>query len=234
LADTLCDCVKIKTEPVLGNLFEASKIGINTTARVTLKTGDHITLREWAVGGTFKYNVDTKAVALECLAAVSEPIKNEYYQQVSLKAITPNCRWSYKLDHSDGVSHIAFNFIVWPEKEAPVNGTLVALDTLDFSKLQVVNLKANAYLTVRLVETVTSDFAWLKPTHDWKCVELVNENYGAFNTGVTQWLFKAKNSDKDCVDDATLTRAADNSTVVISVHVKRGFCPIVECAEGTI
>jgi hypothetical protein len=234
LADTLCDCVKIETEPVSGDLFTASNIGINTTVRVTMKKDNAITLREWAVDGTFKYNVDTSAVTLECLEAVSEPIKNEYYQQVSLKAISPNCRWSYKLDHSDGVSHIAFDFIVWPEKEAPVNGTLVALDTLDFSQLQLVDLKANAYLTVRLVETATSDFAWKKPDYAFKCVDLVSENYGNFNTGVKQWLFKAKNSDKNCVDDVTLTREADNSTVVISVQVQRGFCPAVECAEGTI
>jgi hypothetical protein len=56
------------------------------------------------------YDLDTSEVEPECLEYVGALVGNEYYQQVSLKAITPNCRWSYKIKSE--TDYITVEFIV--------------------------------------------------------------------------------------------------------------------------
>jgi hypothetical protein len=59
---------------------------------------DSVTLRQWSVNGEFPFYLNTEEVQPECLELIGETISNEYYQQLSLKATTPNCRWSYTLN----------------------------------------------------------------------------------------------------------------------------------------
>jgi hypothetical protein len=119
----------------------AHEVAVETTTRVVMKAGDEVTLREWAVDGKFMYHVNTEEVVMDCLEASDEPFKNEYYQQVSLKANKPDCRWSYVLirnvptgddstnvptgddstnvptgDASTPINGIIFEFIVMPER----------------------------------------------------------------------------------------------------------------------
>jgi hypothetical protein len=230
---TSCSCVNVPTDtPVGSSLFEAHKVAQGTTLRVMMNINgaNQVTLRQWAgAEGKFVYNLDTSTVQLECLESVGEPFGNEYYQQVTLKAITPNCRWSYRLESEDKTQWIVAEFIVAPEKQPTAQGELVLLDQLDFTQEVKFDFAAETFITVRGVETATG-FGWEEPTQAFKCLKLVDKNFEGFNTGYFQWLFQAKNSDVDCTEDITLTRTdEEKTTVTFNVNVQRGFCPAVEC-----
>ena len=93
-----CTCVGIDTLPAVGELFYAHEQAVGSTLRVWMKMDDSVTLRQWVgVDGTFMYNIDTSQVELQCLEAVGEPYGDAFYQQVTLKAITSDCRWKYTL-----------------------------------------------------------------------------------------------------------------------------------------
>jgi len=48
-SDTSCECVKVKTEPVIGALYSAHEITVGSTTRVMMDFDEEVTLREWAV-----------------------------------------------------------------------------------------------------------------------------------------------------------------------------------------
>jgi hypothetical protein len=78
----------------------------------------YVTLRQWADPATkeFPLYLNTGDVNLECIEAIGEPFSNEFYQQVILKAKTPNCRWKYTLYNAeDSDQWISFEFIVMPD-----------------------------------------------------------------------------------------------------------------------
>lgn len=127
---TSCSCVPVATEEFEGVLYQSHEVAVATTTRVVMEVGnenmDKVTLRQWAdpATGDFPYLLDTSAVTLECLEALGEPFSNEYYQQVSLKAIQANCRWSYTLVNpttpDDEGMQVTFEFIVMPDHEPEV------------------------------------------------------------------------------------------------------------------
>lgn len=94
---------------------------------------------------------------------------------------------------------------MYPDAEPPVLGTFFDMDV---SMNREVEIMRNAYLTVRVNEAATDHgYAWIAPTLDLKCVDLVDENYGDFATGYIQYLFVAKDVRVHCTDSITLTRS---------------------------
>jgi hypothetical protein len=53
---------------------------------------------------------------------------------------------------------VTFEFIVVPDNEPEMQGTLVDLDSIDFTEPQTITLAADSYLTVRLHETPALGF----------------------------------------------------------------------------
>jgi hypothetical protein len=107
-------------------------------------------------------------------------------------------------------------------------GILLELDTLDWTVPQVLDVAANDLITVRLTETEIG-WGWARPTYEWKCAEVINENLGQFTTGYHQWLIKAGNTSEDCQDIVPLTRSSGEE-VTITVNVQKGFCEPKECS----
>jgi hypothetical protein len=58
-SDISCACVDIEVEEKQGILYMAHDIAVSSTTRVMLdiRENDHVTLREWAVEGTFVYDI---------------------------------------------------------------------------------------------------------------------------------------------------------------------------------
>jgi len=61
----------------------------------------------------------------------------------------------------------------------------------------------------------------------------MDENFGSFTTGFSQWLLQAIPKDHVCEEVVPLLRK-DGTVFNLHVHVNRGFCPKIACAEGTI
>jgi hypothetical protein len=97
-------------------------------------------------------------------------------------------------------------------------------------------LAANDYLTVRVIETAEYAFKWATPVREWQCVKVITDNYGDFATGFRQWVFQAHNTDTDCEEVVELTRHDGTGTDIVTVKVKKGFCPALvnECEAGYI
>jgi len=167
--------------------------------RVFMNFDEAVTVRQYAMphNGEFQYAVNIEDITLDCLEVIGEPFMNQYYQQVSLKANTPDCRWSvtfldaHSLAEADLIPYVAFEFIVLPLRDPPVEGELLLLNDLDLSAGYEVNLHSNDFLTVRVIETEYG-FKWAAPIQEWKCVDLISSNYGDFKTGYSQWFFQAK------------------------------------------
>lgn len=99
---------------------------------------------------------------------IGTPFRDEnLYQQVSLKATTPDCRWSYTLLNEEQDKKVTFEFIVWPMREPTHEGTLVVLDSLDWNAVPHIPMAAGEVVTIRLTETADKGFGWERPTHDW-------------------------------------------------------------------
>jgi hypothetical protein len=94
-----------------------------------------------------------------------------------------------------------FDFAVMPDREPPVQGELIVLDTLTWTDgPQSFEMAADAEITVRLImDATTGQFKWEYPTVDLTCIDVINENFGDFSTGFRQWLIKAKDLDHECV-----------------------------------
>jgi hypothetical protein len=96
-----CDCIDVVVKPVVGQLFEAHKFAAFAHVRVILDMNSAdtsgVTLRQWSVNGAFPYNVDFDTMKLDCVEKAKDGIKNDYYQEQSLKAFKDNCRWTIEL-----------------------------------------------------------------------------------------------------------------------------------------
>lgn len=101
------------------------------------------------------------------------------------------------------------------------------LDALAFDPAvkETVTIAAEAFITVRVIETQPQPFKWESPVQEWQCVEVISENYGNFETGFKQWVFKALMSELDCEEDVELTRTDGSGKDVITIIVPRGMCP---------
>jgi hypothetical protein len=56
---------------------------------------------------------------------LGEPYSGTYYQQVTVKASTPDCKFSYtfRMTPENPVVHfLTFDFVVWPIRDLPVEG----------------------------------------------------------------------------------------------------------------
>ena len=96
---------------------------------------------------------------------------------------------------------------VFPETSAPpVEGILVNIDG-DISDWTF-NGKTGEMVTVRASETQSAHgFQWTLPIeHEWKCVTLVDDNFGDFNVGYRQFLFEIT-SKVNCEEKFTIKRA---------------------------
>jgi len=62
---------------------------------------------------------------------------------------------------------------------------------------------------------------------------LLNKNLGESKTGYIQYLFQAKDFDKDCQEIAKLVRK-DGSKAQLTINVKKGHCKPLTCKEGLI
>jgi hypothetical protein len=103
-----------------------------------------------------------------------------YYQQVSVRAITPECEFSYTFKKIDLSAEMTFKFIVLPDREPEVQGQLVALDTLNFVEAQSIDLNALEFATVRLVQQSDGSYQFKSPDQEYTCVTLENTNLGDF------------------------------------------------------
>jgi hypothetical protein len=98
-----------------------------------------------------------------------------------------------------------------------------------------IELLADAHLTVRTFED-KDGFKWESPTQAFKCVDIVDKDFGKYVTGFNQWVVKAKNTDQNCEEKVVLKTKDGKGENVITVNVKRGFCPkpATACAKDTI
>ena len=63
-----------------------------------------------------------------------------------------------------------------------MKGTLLELDS-NPDAVKNLTLKAGGWLTVRMTEIDKAGFAWEWPEYEWKCMEIVDRNYGNFEMG---------------------------------------------------
>jgi hypothetical protein len=54
---------------------------------------------------------------MNCLELAVEPFREEFYQQVSLRAKTPDCRWSFMFENNEKTHSFTLEFIVFPIRE---------------------------------------------------------------------------------------------------------------------
>jgi len=203
-----------------------------------LNVGQLVTFREWAVEGKYAYSW-TIPSKMQCLDLVGEPYTGTYYQQIVLKAKTPDCKLSTSFKKLDETSSLNFNFIVWATRVPPVEGKLVELDTLDWdmTPAQFFEMQKNELITFRANEKPEGGFAWEAPAGKFVCVELVTTNLGNFNTKYAQWVFKALDMDRDCTQDVPLKRPGEEkSSFTVVMQVKQGHCaaPTPPCEKGFI
>jgi len=125
---------------------------------------------------------------------------------------------------------------VWPERDPENQGTLIDLDAADIA--ETITVDGNAYFTVRTSEMTETGYTWEAPAPDtvWNCVNLINANFGDFNTGYSQWLFESKDFDVNCEEDVVLTRTDGAGEDTFKFTIFRGHCPAPEtpCETGTI
>lgn len=92
---TSCDCIDVVTEPAKGKLFMAHEYKVASVVRIMMDTKvpaeGEITIRQFAVGGKFPYVIPPKQ-KFECVEKI-EDFATAHYEQMSLKAIVPDCRW---------------------------------------------------------------------------------------------------------------------------------------------
>jgi hypothetical protein len=87
-----------------------------------MKVGDMITFREWAVDGKFKYPLDFSTDAdihqsMDCVEITGEPVSNDFYQQVSLRAKSlyeGTCEWNMQFKSADEKDIVDIKFVVSP------------------------------------------------------------------------------------------------------------------------
>jgi hypothetical protein len=67
-------------------------------------------------------------------------------------------------------------------------------------------------------------------------VQVITDNHGDFNTGFRQWVFKGLNTDTDCTEEVELIRTDGSGTDMVTINVKKGFCPelATDCEAGFI
>jgi hypothetical protein len=133
---------------------------------------------------------------------------------------------------------MTFNFLVLPQRDPPHEGTLFIVNEIDWIDTPTPTYEVNGgdHVTVRVImDMSTGTFKWNKPVITWTCFELVNENYGDFNTGYYQYLVKALTLDHDCSQDVTLVHSdgSGNEDWII-INVKQGKCVDVSCPVGEI
>jgi len=100
---------------------------------------------------------------MKCLDVIGEPYVGTYYQQISFKAKTTDCRYSYTFTKIDQSSSLNFNFVVWPKRDPPVEGKLVDLSKLDWAVTNSFELQKDELITFRAIEKQTGGFTWEKP-----------------------------------------------------------------------
>jgi hypothetical protein len=103
----------------------------------------------------------------------------------------------------------SIEFVVYPDSNMvpPVDGELLDLDAVT-AWPKSLSLQAGGYLTVRLSEFNSANgFAWEMPQHNFTCLDIVDENFGGFQTGFKQILFKAKTGlTAACTEDVPMAR----------------------------
>jgi hypothetical protein len=189
---TSCNCVAVKIEqPEVDQVFAAHNFATGATIRVVMTVDTEVTLREFSSAGMFVYDIDTENVDLQCVIASAEPFKNEWYQQVTLQAKVPDCRWTYKLMGTEE-RFLNVEFIVMPlrKPDVPEGAELVLLDEFDWTTTtsHQVEMRGGQFVLVRVVEH-QDGFTWERPEQEFQCLELVSDNLGEFKTGLQQWYF---------------------------------------------
>jgi len=156
--------------------------------------GEIFTIREWATSlDTFEWSAPD-ATSLSCITEVADSAFVDQwnrYRQVAFETTTDDCRTSIILTNVDTtIADKNFNVVVWPIREPESQGTLQILDGYDLSV--TINLEPEEFITFRIDERATdSDFYWFTPSMsmNFECVDLINNNFGDFTTGYSQWLF---------------------------------------------
>jgi hypothetical protein len=96
---------------------------------------------------------------------------------------------------------------------------------MDLSTNREISMMKNGYATVRVNEAATdTGYAWVTPTLDLNCVDVVDTNFGGYTTGYIQYLFLARDVNAFCTDTIEVTRSSNfvdcpgcTETVTISV-----------------
>lgn len=115
------------------------------------------------------------------------------FRQATVQATVSDCRdFIVRMGHYNSTWNHTTEFVVWPDMEYDsfvYEGQLVDLD----NGTRHINATGNEFITVRINEMATpTGYAWHAPNHNFSCVDLINTNLGDYKTGVTQWLFQAK------------------------------------------
>jgi hypothetical protein len=180
-----CDCVDIVYATVPeGDFFEFSSLTADVLTKVELNLDSMVTFRESGVAGVFTYNIH-QWVPDSCLTLVDTPYKDSYYAQMTLKATTADCRFAYSFGADvETTPTFMFEFIVWPSVQPESQGELYTFDTMDFDTLvEPISVAADASITFRMIEQPGTGYAWTFLTTGMDCFELVDDNFGGFNTG---------------------------------------------------
>jgi hypothetical protein len=97
-----------------------------------------------------------------------------------------DCRYTFQVTSNDATNlddFYSFEMLSWATADAPVEGTLVELDS--YISGEFMNLEASESITVRMVETAEAGFTWGEPTYmpdDDSCIMLQDNNLGDFTT----------------------------------------------------
>jgi len=147
---TSCKCVAVQVPVVKdAKVWTPNDVKVDSETAVVLNVGQSVIFREWSVQEKFAWSFNS-ATQLECLEVVGEPYEGIYFQQIQVRAATPNCKFALKFEKIDKSASLTFNFSVWPKAEPEVQGEMYNLDKAVWTVQQSVTIEAKNFLTVRL------------------------------------------------------------------------------------
>jgi hypothetical protein len=166
-----CKCEVYKDLGEEGPIYMPS---LDANRLIRLNINDIFSIREVVESdGNFMYapvNVDNE----DCLEEVADSnyseelyplVEKARYRQVTLKAVTEECRVTLKQTNTDtAVTETRdWNVVIWPTRQPAKEGELIELDTWPLDK--TINFAALTDFTIRLDEKANEDgYKWIAPT----------------------------------------------------------------------
>jgi hypothetical protein len=179
--------------------------------------------------GGYEWSIAADHSWAKCLEPVGEAFDDGRYRQVSYKAFAPNCqdvlvRVAGAADSTVQPVEQIMTFNVLPAREPVTEGYKVVVD-LDvpaaFEGEISVEAGSNFLVKSSELQYIPNGFAWEEPVYEFKCVKVLNKNFGDFNTCFRVWEIQA--NPEVCTEEVPLVRKSwwtgEDKTANLKINV---------------